>query len=146
MMEQHDATGNSSESEDQELLDEYQQTAVMVDEDERFIDVQDVLSECPPDEDSKTSNPLRESYNFALQALPHQPYSLSELYMARSKLTHLIQLLQVISVDSSDHDGESLSGIVIDRSDDLVDWEMFDHITSSYTVRTKDSQITSAHC
>lgn len=111
-----------------------QQVVVMVDEDERSIDLQDVLSEYPPESDPLTANPLRESYKLALDALPCQPHDLAELSVPITKLASLLGLLQSLDEEDSGPDLMALAnGLGSEPS--RIGWQRFDAVLSSQTVR-----------
>ncbi|KAK3386854.1 hypothetical protein B0H63DRAFT_141522 [Podospora didyma] len=73
-----------------------QQVIVMADEKEQTIDIQDVLAECPPEQDALTANPLRESYDGLVvddSLLPPQPHDLARLHIPKAELVALLRLL-----------------------------------------------------
>ena len=94
----------STLEEDEDSDDPGQQVVVVAEEDERCIDLLDVVSAYPPGEDPLTSNPLRESYESILLTLPQQPYYLHEMQIPSLKLVNLFRLLAV--VDPNDGNGQ----------------------------------------
>ncbi|KAK3689957.1 hypothetical protein B0T22DRAFT_182768 [Podospora appendiculata] len=110
--------------------DDEQQVVVMVEEDERSIDVRDVLSECPAEQDSLTAKPLRESYDIALEHLPRQPHDLFMLGVPVPKLVQLFTVLDLVGrfpapktlIDSLAAKATPGRG----GNDAFVDWHSFD--------------------
>ncbi|KAI8965855.1 hypothetical protein F5Y11DRAFT_258685 [Daldinia sp. FL1419] len=93
-----------------------QQVIIVEKEKERTIDIQDVLSEYPPDRRRIIASPLREGYYLALPFLPHHPYDLSDLHVPTAKLLSLIPLLY----EEDDSDGEDELGTEEDSEDDII--------------------------
>ena len=85
----------SALEEDEDSDDPGQRVVVVEEEDERCIDILDVVSAYPPGEDSLTLNPLRESYESVPLTLPQQPYYLHEMQIPSLKLANLFRLLAV---------------------------------------------------
>ncbi|MCJ1252161.1 hypothetical protein MMC30_009400 [Trapelia coarctata] len=93
--------GASAREEDEDFDDIGQQVVVVAEEDERCVDLQDVLSQCPPEQDPLTMNPPRESYESVLPKLPQQPYYLHEMQIPAAKLANLLRLLAVADPSGS---------------------------------------------
>ncbi|GAB1310926.1 hypothetical protein MFIFM68171_01136 [Madurella fahalii] len=108
-----------------------QQVVVMADEDERSIDLQDVLSEHPPEVDRITTNPLRESYALALDALPRQPHDLAELSVPKAKLVSFLRLLHVSEGEADE--GEVAEAYALGDEPSHIGWQRFDAALSSQT-------------
>jgi len=73
-----------------------QQVLIVAEEDERCVDLQDVLAESRPEHDRLTMDPFRESYESVLPTLPQQPYYLHEMHIPSPKLANLVRLLAVV--------------------------------------------------
>ena len=123
-----------------------QQVVIVAEENERSIDLQDVLSECPPERDPLTTNPLRESYTVIIDSLPRQEHDIKGLQIPAAKLVALLRLLVAVSP----HDGEqaqgedtkdvaaglaTLAARLEENQPSHVSWVAFDALLSSYTVR-----------
>ncbi|KAK8031362.1 hypothetical protein PG990_001096 [Apiospora arundinis] len=89
------------EMEDEERFPDGRHVVIVENEREITVDVQDVVSDCPPGEDRKTANPLRESYSLALPALPHAEHDLSELWVPSLKVAALLTLCKNLGVPES---------------------------------------------
>ncbi|KXX77560.1 hypothetical protein MMYC01_207032 [Madurella mycetomatis] len=111
-----------------------QQVVVMVDEDERSIDLRDILSEYPPESDPLTANPLRDSYKLALDALPCQPHDLAELSVPITKLVSLLRLLHVSNEEASRAGLMALANR-LGGEPSQIGWQRFDAVLSSQTAR-----------
>lgn len=72
--------------------------AIIENEREVSIDIQNVLSECPPEGDHVAANPFRESYSLTLPGLPHPAHDLSELRVRVSKVSALLTLSQYLGL------------------------------------------------
>ncbi|KAI1660001.1 hypothetical protein F4813DRAFT_386871 [Daldinia decipiens] len=94
---------SGDDSEDEDL----QQVVIVEKESERTIDIQDVISECPPDHHTMVGDPLREGYKLALPFLPHRPYDLTDLHVPTIKVLSLFPLLY--AEDDSDEENELVS-------------------------------------
>ncbi|OTB14324.1 hypothetical protein K445DRAFT_135843 [Daldinia sp. EC12] len=70
-----------------------QQVVIVEKENERTIDIQDVLSEHPPVNYTMIADPLREGYKLALPHLPHHRHDLSDLHVPAAKVLSLLPLL-----------------------------------------------------
>ncbi|KAI1474033.1 hypothetical protein F4774DRAFT_401992 [Daldinia eschscholtzii] len=70
-----------------------QQVVIVEKENERTIDIQDVLSEHPPVNYTMIADPLREGYKLALPHLPHHQHDLSDLHVPAAKVLSLLPLL-----------------------------------------------------
>ncbi len=80
-----------------------QEVVVNQEEDERCIDIQDVLSEVPPDQiQGVVATPPRVVYGKALQLLPHHKSYLHELCVRKSELIAVLEFLRACnaSLDS----------------------------------------------
>ena len=126
--------GAFAQEEEEDSDDPGQQVLVVAEEDERYIDLQDVLSECPPEEDRLTLNPLRESYEAVLPTLPRQPYYLHEMQIPSLKLVNLLRLLTVADPDGDNGQEEELlewTEILLatpaSDSTSYVSWQEFDN-------------------
>lgn len=116
-----------------------QRVMVKVDEEERSVDLQDILSEYPPEEDTLTANPLREAYSVALDSLPRQPHDLAELGVPTAKLVSLLKLLHDLEDEvpqGGDAVGADLMALVQGLRDEPshTGWQKFDALLSSQTV------------
>ena len=80
----------------QESDDPEQEVIVVENESERWMDIQDVLSECPPEVDGVTANPLRESYALALPSIHPQHDDLADLHVPASRLVVFLKLLHAL--------------------------------------------------
>ncbi|KAI0852628.1 hypothetical protein F5Y00DRAFT_227170 [Daldinia vernicosa] len=110
---------SGDDSEDEALQ---QQMVVVEKESERTIDIQDILSEYPPDQHPMVGNPLRESYKLALPFLPRHPYDLTDLHVPTMKVLSLCTLLHVTDLITS-----------IERSgNEGLSWEVFDTMLSEH--------------
>ncbi|KAI1083040.1 hypothetical protein F5B20DRAFT_528331 [Whalleya microplaca] len=111
--------------------DPHQQAVVVEDESERSIDIQDILSECPPEVDPLTASPLRESYGIVLPSLPLQPYDLTRLRVPTVRLMALLNLLHAVQERSEQNTMLDLITSVesLDNEGDL-DCDAFDTVMS----------------
>ncbi|KXX77834.1 hypothetical protein MMYC01_206977 [Madurella mycetomatis] len=113
---------------------------VKVDEEERSVDLQDILSEYPPEVDPLTANPLREAYWVALDSLPRQPHDLAELSVPTAKLISLLKLLYDLE-DEAPSGEEAVGADLMTLAQELSDepshtgWPKFDALLSSQTER-----------
>ncbi len=113
------------------------------DEDERCIDVQDILSELAPDGDEgMVSSPPRDAYGIALPALPHYTYYLHELSVSTSKLRALLEFLSACHARKEDKrqrpDLAHLISTLFSGSEGSptahISWLQFDGALGEYTV------------
>lgn len=113
-----------------------QQVVVVQDEDERTVDLLDVLSECPPDEDRKTANPLRENWVGVLAALPRHDRHLGQLGVPRARLAGLLGLLADADPDMHRLLGPSgpLNGLTATPFGEDITWDAFNSALLEYTV------------
>lgn len=123
----------SAQEEEEDPEDPGQQVLIVMEEDERCIDLQDVLSECPPEEDRLTLNPLRESYEIVLPTLPRQPHYIHEMQIPSLKLVNLLRLLTVANLNGGKSREEELlewTEILLETptsdSTSYVSWQEFD--------------------
>ncbi|KAI0404658.1 hypothetical protein F4802DRAFT_565865 [Xylaria palmicola] len=107
--------------------DPSQQFVVMDDETEASIDIVDVVSECPPEEDRLTMNPFRESYRLVLPSLPKTTDDLSSLYIPKSRLVGFLKLCQEAQ---KEHTEDTMIPIEEVDSSGKVGWENFEKITA----------------
>ena len=139
-----DAPTQENDSDDFEDLG--QQVLVTMAEDERCIDLQDVLSECPPEEDRLTLNPLRESYETVLSTLPQQPLCLHEMEIPRSNLASLFNILNASNVNGGNGHEQDLLSVSDYTNSSSVSWQEFDSILSknqvNFTTSSTDIQLT----
>ncbi|KAI1142931.1 hypothetical protein F5Y05DRAFT_136408 [Hypoxylon sp. FL0543] len=105
-----------------------QEIVVVTKEPERSVDVQDVISECPPDEDPLTANPLRESYGPVLPSLPHQQYDLTDLHVPTTRAVALLNLLHAIQPSEKDLMPDVLSLIESLGREKVISWELFHNV------------------
>ncbi|KAK3319996.1 hypothetical protein B0T19DRAFT_433496 [Cercophora scortea] len=119
------------EDDGEDVMDDLgQQVLVVVEEDERSVDVLDVLAECPAEEDRLTADPLRESYDIALEHLPRQPHDISMLGVPVPKLVQFFTVLDVVGrFPASKTLVDSLAAREAPGSetdDAFIDWHSFD--------------------
>lgn len=120
-----------------------QQLVITANETERTIDLQDVLSEYPPETDPLSANPLRESYAPVANSLPHFTHDLKELSVPREKLRSLVRVL--VPLAEPVPSGEAgLGGLVAARlnhddggEEGCVTWEEFDVLVEGASVSTR---------
>ena len=117
--------------EESDAVDELKQIIVAEDESETSIDVVDVLSECPPETDSLTMNPFRESYRVVLPSLPQHTDDLSVLFIPTTRFVELVKLVVEIQRKSS---ADPVAVIESKGSDGKVRWETFDDVMAEHSV------------
>ncbi|KAK8113295.1 hypothetical protein PG984_013821 [Apiospora sp. TS-2023a] len=100
-----EGTKAEDEEDEEDEEPEIQEFAIMESEPEVTIDIQDVMSECPPEEDRLTANPFRESYSLALPGLPHPEHDLTELRVPVSKVSALLTLAKQLNA-TGQHSGQ----------------------------------------
>ncbi|KAI1774257.1 hypothetical protein F4818DRAFT_442415 [Hypoxylon cercidicola] len=110
--------------------DPTQQFVVVEDETEASIDILDVLSESPPEEDTLTMNPFRESYRLVLPSLPKRTDDLSSLCIPTTKLVALLKLIQQTQRENAEDLVTSVEEV---GSDAKVGWEGFETVMSGYS-------------
>jgi len=91
----------------------------------------DVLSECPPEVDTLTANPFRESYRLVLPKLPKHSDDLMELCVKTESLATLVQLcgeVQKEGTESLVYEIDSVS------RDGVIRWPDFEHLLAKYSV------------
>ncbi|KAE8138895.1 hypothetical protein BDV38DRAFT_281457 [Aspergillus pseudotamarii] len=113
-----------------------QQVVVTEDESELSIDIVDVLSECPPESDTLTTNPLRESYRIVLPSLPKQTGDLSMLFIPRIDLVALLKLVHQIQGENSVNSTAAISGL---GNEEKISWKRFDSAMSEQSECIADS-------
>jgi len=136
---QHDGEGSEDGPE--------QQVVVVEKESERSVDVQDVLSECPPEVDRLTANPLRESYGLVLSSLQPQPYDIADLHVPTTKAVYLLKVLQAVQASDERSSQSMMSDLIVSAeklgSEGGLSWEMFDTVMSKQAVRRSESNLRS---
>ncbi|KAI2777133.1 hypothetical protein F4815DRAFT_305817 [Daldinia loculata] len=138
---------SGDDSEDEALQ---QQVVIVEKESERTIDIQDILSEYPPDHHTMVADPLREGYKLALPFLPHHPYDLTDLHVPTVKVLSLFPLLY--AGDGSDEerelapeeeDGSDIVADLITSTERLgnegLSWEVFDTMLSEHAELVADT-------
>ncbi|KAI1370100.1 hypothetical protein F4677DRAFT_439289 [Hypoxylon crocopeplum] len=110
--------------------DPTQQFVVVEDETEASIDILDVLSESPPEKDTLTMNPFRESYRLVLPSLPKRTDDLSSLCIRTTKLVALLKLIQQTQRENTEDLVTSVEEV---GSDAKVGWEGFETVMSEYS-------------
>jgi hypothetical protein len=133
----YESEKEGSDSDDEGESD--QQMIVAEDENELSIDIVDVLSECPPETDSLTANPFRESYCVVLSSLPKRTDDLSVLSIPTDKLVALLSLVQHVQPASPGDLTATIEGL---GSDGKVDWDVFDSALSEHSVRIFTLKVT----
>ncbi|GAB1201077.1 hypothetical protein APSETT444_010464 [Aspergillus pseudonomiae] len=108
-----------------------QQVVVAEDESELSIDIVDVLSECPPEADTLTANPFRESYRIILPSLPKLTGDLSMLFIPRIELVALLKLVHQVQGESSVDSAAAIRGL---GKEEKIGWERFDFAISERSV------------
>ncbi|KAF3053797.1 hypothetical protein E8E11_008043 [Didymella keratinophila] len=117
-------------SQDEAEEEEGPEIIVVEDEEEMEVDVVDVLSECPPEVDTLTANPFRESYRLVLSRLPRHSGDLMELCVKIESLVKLVQLcgeVQKEGMESLVYEIESVS------RDGVIGWPDFEHLLAKYS-------------
>lgn len=111
--------------------DPTQQFVVMEDETEASIDILDVLSESPPEVDSLTMNPFRESYRLVLPSLPKRTDDLYSLCIPTIKLVALLKLIQQTQRENT----EDLVTLVEESGSNVkFGWESFEIVMLEHSV------------
>jgi hypothetical protein len=100
-------------------------------ESELSIDIVDVLSECPPESDTLTMEPFRESYRTVLPSLPQQTDDLSVLFIPTARLVTLIRLVQGVQLETTEDLVASIEKL---GSDGKISWKTFDSAMSEHSV------------
>ncbi|KAE8336066.1 hypothetical protein BDV24DRAFT_168626 [Aspergillus arachidicola] len=104
-----------------------QQVVVTEDESELSIDIVDVLSECPPEADTRTANPFRESYRIVLPSLPKRTGDLSMLFIPRIELVTLLKLVHQVQGENSVDSAAVIRGL---DNEEKISWKRFDSAMS----------------
>ncbi|KAI1401090.1 hypothetical protein F4819DRAFT_343182 [Hypoxylon fuscum] len=110
--------------------DPTQQFVVVEDETEASIDILDVLSESPPEVDTLTMNPFRESYRLVLPSLPKRTDDLSSLCIPTAKLVALLKLIQQTQRENME---DLVTQVEEAGSNAKVGWEGFETIMSEHS-------------
>ncbi|KAK4113815.1 hypothetical protein N656DRAFT_707096 [Canariomyces notabilis] len=129
---------DSGETDENDLLE----VAVVAHEDERSVDLLDVLSENPAEDIPMTCNPLRECYEPVLATLPRQPHQLTELRIPTAKLVSFLRLLHASERQRRQRDGGDAAGSHLmalaqglgDRPP-YISWHRFDAVIAPHTER-----------
>lgn len=111
--------------------DPTQQFVVVEDETEASIDILDVLSESPPEDDTLTMNPFRESYRLVLPSLPKRTDDLSSLCIPMTRLVALLKLIQQTQREDTEDLVTSVEEV---GSNAKVGWEAFETVMSEHSV------------
>lgn len=122
---------NESLQRDENEEEEGPEIVVVEDEQETEVDVVDVLSECPPEVDTLTANPFRESYRLVLPNLPRHNGDLMELCVKTESLIKLVQICggaQKEGRKSLAYEVESMG------KDGVIEWPDFEHLLAKYSV------------
>ncbi|OTB04208.1 hypothetical protein M426DRAFT_262427 [Hypoxylon sp. CI-4A] len=119
--------------------DPTQQFVVVEDEAEASIDILDVLSETPPEADTLTMNPFRESYRMVLPSLPQRTDDLSSLYISTTKLVALLKLIQQIQRENTEN---LVSRVEEVGGNGKVGWEGFETVISEHSELLADGLTT----
>ncbi|KID94128.1 hypothetical protein MAJ_09909, partial [Metarhizium majus ARSEF 297] len=104
-----------------------QQVVVTEDESELSIDIVDVLSECPPEADTLTANPFRESYRIVLPSLPKRTSDLSMIFVPRIELVALLKLVHQVQGGNSVDLAAAIRGL---GDEQKISWKRFDSAMS----------------
>jgi hypothetical protein len=108
-----------------------QQVMITEEESELSIDIVDVLSECPPEVDTLTANPFRESYRTVLPLLPRSTEDLSVLFIPTTKFVALVKLAQEVQRESSAGLVAMIEGL---GNNGKIGWDKFDSVISEHSV------------
>ncbi|KAK8064014.1 hypothetical protein PG996_008666 [Apiospora saccharicola] len=142
--ENEEWTKAEDEEDEEDEEPERQEFAIMENEPEVTIEIQDVMSECPPEEDRLTANPFRESYSLALPGLPRPEHDLTELRVPMTKFSALLTLAKQLNA-TGQHYGQGEGEI--DDPEAVVEmlsgktslgWEEFQTTLRGYEVRGLD--------
>ncbi|EAW09981.1 uncharacterized protein ACLA_042030 [Aspergillus clavatus NRRL 1] len=104
-----------------------QQVVITEDESELSIDIIDVLSECPPEADTLSANPFRESYRIVLPSLPKWTGDLSMLFIPRIELVALLKLVHQVQGENSVDSAAAIRGL---GNEEKISWKRFDSAMS----------------
>ena len=108
-----------------------QQVVITEDESELSIDIVDVLSECPPEADTLTANPFRESYRIVLPSLPKRTGDLSMLFISRIELVALLKLVHQVQGEMAVDSAVAIRGL---GNEEKINWKRFDSVMSEQSV------------
>ncbi|KAF3031775.1 hypothetical protein E8E12_002439 [Didymella heteroderae] len=120
-------TGEDHEGSEDEASKEI---VVVEDERETDVDIIDVLSECPPEEDRRTANPFRESYRIVLPSLPRHEEDLMDLFVPTSRLVGLMQLLSGAQTSRTVDWAGAMESASIDGK---MGWKEFEHTMAEHS-------------
>jgi hypothetical protein len=123
-----EGSGERSDGYDDELGTEM---VVVEHEREMHVDVVDVLSECPPEEDRLTVSPFRESYQIVLPSLRGHKEDLAELFVPTARLVGLMQVVLAVQ-GVSIPDGEAATERL--GRDGKMGWREFDGAMAEHSV------------
>ncbi|KAE8419477.1 hypothetical protein BDV36DRAFT_251122 [Aspergillus pseudocaelatus] len=113
-----------------------QQIVVTEEESELSIDIVDTLSECPPEADTLTANPFRESYRIVLPSLPKRTCDLSTLFISRIELVALLKLVYQVQGENSVDSAAAIRSL---GNEEKISWETFDSAMSEQSEYIADS-------
>jgi len=119
-----------------------QQLVITANELERAIDMQDILSEYPPEVIALTANPLRESYALVAKSLSHWNCDLKQLRVPNSKLVSLVSVVSAAaeSVESGGSGELSEFAARVDANqgegEGYLTWEEFETLVEGHEVST----------
>jgi len=117
-----------------------QQIVVMEKEREVTVDVQDVLSECPPEKHSRSvARPFRESYEPVLATLPHHLYDLSQLCVPTRRILVLVRYFETLPqitgrIDIPNTLPHLIASLEKFGDDGKVNWMIFNDLMTKYAV------------
>jgi hypothetical protein len=118
---------------DEDEEEEVQEIIVVEGEKETEVDVVDVLSECPPEVDTLTANPFRESYRLVLQTLPRYSDDLTELCVKPESLVALVQLCEEVQKEK-EGTGDLVCQIGSVGRDSVIGWSEFEQLLAESSV------------
>ena len=104
---------------------------VVEEEQETEVDIVDVLSECPPEMDTLTANPFRESYRLVLPNLPRHSNDLMELCVKTESLVKLMQICGEVQKEGREslvYEMESMG------KDGVIGWPDFEYLLAKDSV------------
>lgn len=113
------------------------ETVVVEEEREVEVDVVDVLSECPPEEDRLTANPFRESYRVVLPSLPRHKEDLMRLFVPTARLVGLMEVVQEVQAGTTTDWAAMMERF---GSDGKIGWSEFDSGMAEHSVSCLDPE------
>lgn len=111
------------------------ETIVIEEEKEVEVDIVDVISECPPEEDRLTANSFRESYRVALPSLPQHTEDLVNLCVPTARLVGLIGVVRGLQ-DGSTAEWAAMLGRL--GSEERIGWRGFDAAMAEHSVSSSN--------